>query len=339
MKRLSVILAVAFGCVVIAGFVGLFTQNNRAAQQTINVGVTNNDGTGDTLRTAFQKVNSNTTEVYQSFTNLGGTNLSFLLRATNGNGVGLSLTGITTNNSVFTIITNAGTFTQVGAQTNTGALGVSNTFLVSGASTHVGAVTNVSTTTLTGNVDTAGNVRMGGTNDPYALSRVTSIATMTGGRDRFYWIGTNNLDIVELQIGVAGTIRTNTFASTYAVGGGYIPLAFSARQTPEDFFLDTSGGTHVRRLQMTVNTNATAGLGATGNAQAGQNVMASAAATLILTNSGFTSASIIVATLGTADATGLNVKSVAAGSGVATITVVANNTGTPTVNWVWLNPP
>lgn len=36
------------------------------AQQTINIGAVANDGTGDQLRTAFDKINSNFTEVYQS---------------------------------------------------------------------------------------------------------------------------------------------------------------------------------------------------------------------------------------------------------------------------------
>ena len=34
------------------------------AQQTINIGTTANDGTGDPLRTAFDKVNDNYTELY-----------------------------------------------------------------------------------------------------------------------------------------------------------------------------------------------------------------------------------------------------------------------------------
>ena len=43
------------------------------AQQTINIGSTANDGTGDQLRTAFDKVNDNFNEIY---TELGGTSLS-----------------------------------------------------------------------------------------------------------------------------------------------------------------------------------------------------------------------------------------------------------------------
>ena len=45
------------------------------AQQTINIGSAANDGTGDPLRTAFDKINDNFSEVY---TELGGTSLSSL---------------------------------------------------------------------------------------------------------------------------------------------------------------------------------------------------------------------------------------------------------------------
>ena len=34
------------------------------AQQTINIGTTANDGTGDPLRTAFDKINDNFDEIY-----------------------------------------------------------------------------------------------------------------------------------------------------------------------------------------------------------------------------------------------------------------------------------
>ena len=36
------------------------------AQQTINIGSAANDGTGDPLRTAFDKINDNFTEIYGS---------------------------------------------------------------------------------------------------------------------------------------------------------------------------------------------------------------------------------------------------------------------------------
>ena len=45
------------------------------AYQSINIGSAANDGTGDPLRTAFDKINDNFTEIY---TELGGTSLSSL---------------------------------------------------------------------------------------------------------------------------------------------------------------------------------------------------------------------------------------------------------------------
>lgn len=48
------------------------------AQEIINVGASANDGTGDTLRVAFQKVNSNFTENYSSITNFSNTFSNYL---------------------------------------------------------------------------------------------------------------------------------------------------------------------------------------------------------------------------------------------------------------------
>ena len=39
-------------------------------QQTINLGITANDGTGDPLRTAFLKINANFTDVYNQMNSL-----------------------------------------------------------------------------------------------------------------------------------------------------------------------------------------------------------------------------------------------------------------------------
>ena len=46
------------------------------AKQTINIGVAANDGSGDPLRTAFDKVNDNFTEVYDDITALQGSTLT-----------------------------------------------------------------------------------------------------------------------------------------------------------------------------------------------------------------------------------------------------------------------
>jgi len=57
------------------------------AKQTINVGTTANDGTGDTLRDSFVKVNDNFTDVYTGKVKLLGSNFTSL---------GANVTGTTT---------------------------------------------------------------------------------------------------------------------------------------------------------------------------------------------------------------------------------------------------
>ena len=103
------------------------------AQQTINIGATANDGTGDQLRSAFDKVNDNFVEVY---TELGGTTLS---------GIKLSGNTISTDdpNANLTLDPNgSGTIILANAVT------ASSTLAVAGTSTLTGAVTAGSTITF-----------------------------------------------------------------------------------------------------------------------------------------------------------------------------------------------
>lgn len=46
------------------------------AKQTINIGTAANDGSGDQLRTAFDKINDNFTEVYNDIATLQGSTLT-----------------------------------------------------------------------------------------------------------------------------------------------------------------------------------------------------------------------------------------------------------------------
>ena len=46
------------------------------AKQTINIGLAANDGSGDPLRTAFDKINDNFTEVYDDIAALQGSTLT-----------------------------------------------------------------------------------------------------------------------------------------------------------------------------------------------------------------------------------------------------------------------
>ena len=129
------------------------------AQQTINIGATANDGTGDQLRTAFDKVNDNFNEVY---TELGGANLSHINISgntistddTNGdltldpNGTGtivlanavtasstVTVTGATTVNGGFAAAGTSGTFITFGAADATPTVAGGNLFKSGGAVT------------------------------------------------------------------------------------------------------------------------------------------------------------------------------------------------------------
>ena len=129
------------------------------AQQTINIGATANDGTGDQLRTAFDKVNDNFVEIY---TELGGTSLSNVKISgntistddTNGNltldpnGTGtiilanattasstLTVTGATTVNGGFAAAGTSGTFITFGAADATPTVAGGNLFKTGGAVT------------------------------------------------------------------------------------------------------------------------------------------------------------------------------------------------------------
>ena len=103
------------------------------AQQTINIGATANDGTGDQLRTAFDKVNDNFVEIY---TELGGTSLSNV--KISGNTISTDDT-----NGNLTLDPN-GTGTIILANATT----CSSTLAVTGVATFADAVTFPSMTTV-----------------------------------------------------------------------------------------------------------------------------------------------------------------------------------------------
>ena len=86
------------------------------SKQTINVGTNQDDGTGDSLRAAFVKVNDNFTEVYNE---LGGVALSNIKMT------GSTITTDTSNSGIIIDPQGSGTITLTGNTTLTGTLDVS----------------------------------------------------------------------------------------------------------------------------------------------------------------------------------------------------------------------
>ena len=155
------------------------------AQQTINIGSSANDGTGDPLRTAFDKINDNFTELYgstaeandlveDSTPQLGGdldvngrritsarSNEDIVLLPNGTGGVvasAIRIAGTTiSSDDSSTININEGlvvdgTASISGASTLTGAVSASSTLAVTGAATLSSTLAVTGATTLTGAV-------------------------------------------------------------------------------------------------------------------------------------------------------------------------------------------
>jgi hypothetical protein len=132
------------------------------SKQTINVGTNQDDGTGDSLRAAFVKVNDNFTEVY---TELGGVALSNIKMS------GSTISTDTANSGIIIDPNGTGTITLTGATTVTGGLApdslavtanatIGGTLNVTGTATF-GAITIGST--IASDLNVTGNVTVGGT--------------------------------------------------------------------------------------------------------------------------------------------------------------------------------
>ena len=94
--------------------------------QTINIGTNQDDGTGDLLRDAFDKINDNFTEVY---TELGGTALSNITMS------GSTISTDTSNSGIIIDPQGTGTISLSGNTAITGTATISSTLGVSGATT------------------------------------------------------------------------------------------------------------------------------------------------------------------------------------------------------------
>jgi len=169
------------------------------AKQTINVGTTANDGTGDTLRDSFIKVNDNFTEVYNNSSNPSVVALS----ATNGTIV----TGTTADTLSRSLLIPANTYSDNGMlelicrMTKTETLGTStvrvykNTSDTLTGATLIASMTNLllgsnifaqglRTFRINSNVLSGSNFTSATLND-YAVTNVTSSTTFDTSVDNY----------------------------------------------------------------------------------------------------------------------------------------------------------
>jgi len=131
------------------------------SKQTINVGTNQDDGTGDSLRAAFVKVNDNFTEVYNE---LGGVALSNIKMS------GSTISTDTADSGIIIDPNGTGTITLTGATTVTGgltpdSLAVTANATVGGTLDVTGAATFGSITigsTIASDLDVTGAVTIGG---------------------------------------------------------------------------------------------------------------------------------------------------------------------------------
>lgn len=111
------------------------------AKQTINIGSAANDGTGDPIRDAFDKVNQNFNEVYSSYV----ANTSVIVGNSTINAVH-SNTGLTVSNTTDTAVANLTNF-RIGNTTANASL-TGATFAINGTATLGSASVNTSAVVL-----------------------------------------------------------------------------------------------------------------------------------------------------------------------------------------------
>jgi cytoskeletal protein CcmA (bactofilin family) len=167
------------------------------ARQQINIGTSANDGTGDPLRTAFDKINDNVSEIY---TNLGGDSLSNLGHTgntlqsldTNGNIV-LSPNGTgTVELPAISFNDNNITGSRSNEDLNISASGTGNVNVAS-ALTTIGQ-------TVTGNITVTGNETITGNVTVTGDETITGNVTVTGATD---------VDNIKLDGNTISTTNTN----------------------------------------------------------------------------------------------------------------------------------
>lgn len=162
------------------------------AQQSINVGTNQDDGTGDLLRAAFTKVNENFTEIY---TELGGSSLSNISMS------GSTISTDTSNSNLIIDPNGTGAIQLNGNTTVTGTFGVtgattlSSTLGVTGTSTLAALdATNITASGTLGvtGISTLGVINVSGSSAFANTTTFNGLLNATGNVD----LGDSSADTV-----------------------------------------------------------------------------------------------------------------------------------------------
>ena len=188
------------------------------AQQTINIGTAANDGTGDPIRDAFDKVNDNFNEMYSAYI----ANTSVTVGNTTVNTV-ISNTGLASSNSTVTAVANLTNF-RVGNTTANAQL-TGTAFAINGSATLGSASINTSALGL-------GNSTVNTIHNVTTLSITNSTSNVTVGAGSLL-IGNSTVNTTVnssiIKVGSAN-VTTNTLSlgsSTDAANGfTYLPNGF-----------------------------------------------------------------------------------------------------------------
>ena len=218
------------------------------AKQSINIGSSANDGQGDALRTAFDKVNDNFTDLYE-----GGTNNVNVVTIGKDTAVGgaITLTGsaVSQSGNTFTVNTSTG-------QGNTGALQYNNGGTVAGANDVLytsGILKVTSTIEARGDGTNAGKLKLycEATNSSHAITiagpahsgassyelklpgaaPANTQILQSNGSGQLSWINTPSTGSSGIQISEDGSALATNATSINFVGNGVTATGTGATKT------------------------------------------------------------------------------------------------------------
>ena len=200
-------------------------------QQIINVGVTANDKTGDTIRSAFTKVNTNFTELYANFTSIvqipSQTGNSGLYLTTNGIGLswasgaggGASLPSLTGNTGKF-LTTTDGINASWGAPTIGASTLTGNTLASTVINSNLSSLGTLTGLSVQGNATISNNLTIGG--NLVVTGTTTSVNQSNLSITNSLVFLANNNSSNSVDIGMVGTYNSTYYTGLVKhVGDGY----------------------------------------------------------------------------------------------------------------------